>query len=218
MKSAADRPVFGSKNGRRVGDRVKVGSLLFVDTLPRSCNSSPRVSNRSEVCSAGRPRPPGIFGPASVHRSRRSSGPDGRRRGPPAGGGGLTARATLAGSFFSLLDKSPVLLYVGRQSGPFLGWTKPGAGAPTYYRTFLFALRRLNRSFLQPPPSPQLARTFAKVWMSRASCSYVVVALPQHYAFGTYDFGYQSHLASGLPLEPHAVNSTGLKRCCRWWR
>jgi Na+-transporting NADH:ubiquinone oxidoreductase subunit B len=38
----------------------------------------------------------------------------------------------------------------------------------------------------------------------------VIVALLPHYAFGVYNVGYQSHLASGLPLNFLAVFLTGL--------
>jgi len=38
----------------------------------------------------------------------------------------------------------------------------------------------------------------------------VIVALLPHYAFGAYNVGYQSHLASGLPLEIGAVFLSGL--------
>jgi Na+-transporting NADH:ubiquinone oxidoreductase subunit B len=39
----------------------------------------------------------------------------------------------------------------------------------------------------------------------------VIVALLPHYAFGTYNVGYQSHLASGLPMEFWSVFMSGLK-------
>jgi Na+-transporting NADH:ubiquinone oxidoreductase subunit B len=39
----------------------------------------------------------------------------------------------------------------------------------------------------------------------------VIVALLPHYAFGTYNLGYQSHLASGLPLEFTSVFLSGLR-------
>jgi Na+-transporting NADH:ubiquinone oxidoreductase subunit B len=39
----------------------------------------------------------------------------------------------------------------------------------------------------------------------------VIIALLPHYAFGVYNVGYQSHLASGLPVTFLAVVLTGLK-------
>ena len=40
----------------------------------------------------------------------------------------------------------------------------------------------------------------------------VIIALLPHYAFGVFNVGYQSHLASGLPLNFLAVVLTGLFR------
>lgn len=57
-------------------------------------------------------------------------------------GGVFTGAAASPESFLGLFDKSLVLLPEGRRSGPFLGWTLPGAAAPSYSRAFLSAFRR----------------------------------------------------------------------------
>jgi Na+-transporting NADH:ubiquinone oxidoreductase subunit A len=56
-------------------------------------------------------------------------------------GGVLTGAGAAPESFLGLFDKSLVLLPEGRKSGPFLGWTLPGADMPSYSRTFLSAFR-----------------------------------------------------------------------------